>query len=179
MKPVYFSNSEFTVIYTQDIHKNIHTTSLEFTVHIHNIEKFNSQIVYSQHRKNTIFTTTVINIHVVSKYINRGYSYTSSVRLLQRCALGYRLLPSGKPHGLSLHVIGLSSLILPLLLAPAPPLLLPLFTLKKRKMSQIHRHHNPTPKIIRPWYNNKEINGYGFTSQPHCHPPTRSTQSKE
>jgi hypothetical protein len=37
MKPVYFSNSEFTVIYTQDIHKNIHTTSLEFTVHIHNI----------------------------------------------------------------------------------------------------------------------------------------------
>jgi hypothetical protein len=48
MKHVYFSNSEFTVIYTQDIHKNIHTTSLEFTVHIHNIEKFNSQIVYSQ-----------------------------------------------------------------------------------------------------------------------------------
>jgi hypothetical protein len=48
MKPVYFLNSEFTVIYTQDIHKNIHTTSLEFTVHIHNIEKFNSQIVYSQ-----------------------------------------------------------------------------------------------------------------------------------
>jgi hypothetical protein len=50
MKPVYFSNSEFTVIYTQDIHKNIHTTSLEFTVHIHNIKEFNSQIVYSQHR---------------------------------------------------------------------------------------------------------------------------------
>jgi hypothetical protein len=48
MKPVYFSNSEFTVIYTQDIHKNIHTTSLEFIVHIHNIEIFNSQIVYSQ-----------------------------------------------------------------------------------------------------------------------------------
>jgi hypothetical protein len=36
MKPVYFSNSEFAVIYIQDIHKNIHTTSLEFTVHIHN-----------------------------------------------------------------------------------------------------------------------------------------------
>jgi hypothetical protein len=35
MKPVYFSNSEFTVIYTQYIHKNINTTSLEFTVHIH------------------------------------------------------------------------------------------------------------------------------------------------
>jgi hypothetical protein len=48
MKPIYFSNSEFIVIYTQDIHKNIHTTSLEFTFHIHNIEKFNSQIVYSQ-----------------------------------------------------------------------------------------------------------------------------------
>jgi hypothetical protein len=48
MKHVYFLNLEFTVIYTQDIHKNIHTTSLEFTVHIHNIEKFNSQIVYSQ-----------------------------------------------------------------------------------------------------------------------------------
>jgi hypothetical protein len=48
MKPVYFSNLEFTVIYTQDIHKNIYTTSLEFTVHIHNIEKFNSQIVHSQ-----------------------------------------------------------------------------------------------------------------------------------
>jgi hypothetical protein len=48
MKPVYFSNSEFTIMYTQDIHKNIHTTSLELTVHIHNIEKFNSQIVYSQ-----------------------------------------------------------------------------------------------------------------------------------
>jgi hypothetical protein len=48
MKPIYFLNSEFTVIYTQDSHKNIHTTSLEFTVHIHNIEKFNSQIVYSQ-----------------------------------------------------------------------------------------------------------------------------------
>jgi hypothetical protein len=42
MKSVYFSNLEFIVIYTQDIHKNIHTTSLEFTVHIHNIEKFNS-----------------------------------------------------------------------------------------------------------------------------------------
>jgi hypothetical protein len=54
MKPVYFSNSEFTVIYTQDIHKNIHTTSLEFIVQIHNIDIFNSQIVYSkqylQHR---------------------------------------------------------------------------------------------------------------------------------
>jgi hypothetical protein len=37
MKPVYFSNSEFTVIYTQDIHKNIHKASLEFTVHIHNM----------------------------------------------------------------------------------------------------------------------------------------------
>jgi hypothetical protein len=37
MKPIYFSNSEFTIIYTQDIHKNIHTTSLEFTVHIHNM----------------------------------------------------------------------------------------------------------------------------------------------
>jgi hypothetical protein len=48
MKHVYFLNLEFTVIYTQDIHKNIHTTSLEFTVRIHNIEKFNSQIVYSQ-----------------------------------------------------------------------------------------------------------------------------------
>jgi hypothetical protein len=48
MKHIYFSNLEFTVIYTQDIHKNIHTTSLEFPVHIHNIEKFNSQIVYSQ-----------------------------------------------------------------------------------------------------------------------------------
>jgi hypothetical protein len=36
------------VIYTQDIHKNIHTISLKFTVHIHNIDKFNSQIVYSQ-----------------------------------------------------------------------------------------------------------------------------------
>jgi hypothetical protein len=48
MKPIYFSNSEFTVTYTQDIHKNIQTTSLEFTVHIHNIEKFNSQIVYSE-----------------------------------------------------------------------------------------------------------------------------------
>jgi hypothetical protein len=48
IKPVYFLNSEFTVIYTQNIHKNIHITSLEFTVHIHNIEKFNSQIVYSQ-----------------------------------------------------------------------------------------------------------------------------------
>jgi hypothetical protein len=48
IKLVYFSNSEFTVIYTQDIHKNIHTISLEFTVHIHNIEKLNSQIVYSQ-----------------------------------------------------------------------------------------------------------------------------------
>jgi hypothetical protein len=49
MKPVYFLNSKFTVIYTQNIHKNIHTTSLEFTAHIHNIKKFNSQIVYSQH----------------------------------------------------------------------------------------------------------------------------------
>jgi hypothetical protein len=48
MKHVHFSHSEFTVIYTQDIHKNIHTTLLEFTVHIHNIDKFNSQIVYSQ-----------------------------------------------------------------------------------------------------------------------------------
>jgi hypothetical protein len=37
MKPVYFSNLEFTVIYTQDIHKNIHTTLLEFTVHIQNM----------------------------------------------------------------------------------------------------------------------------------------------
>jgi hypothetical protein len=37
MKPIYFSNSEFTVIYTQDIHKNILTTSLEFKVHIHNM----------------------------------------------------------------------------------------------------------------------------------------------
>jgi hypothetical protein len=83
--------------------------------------------------------------------------------------LGYRLSPSGKPHGLSLHVTGLSSLILPLLLALAPPLLLPHFTSKKRKMSQIHQHHNPTPKIIRPWYSNKEINGYGFTSStPRC-----------
>jgi hypothetical protein len=34
MEPVYLSNSEFTVIYTQDIYKNIHTRSLEFTVHI-------------------------------------------------------------------------------------------------------------------------------------------------
>jgi hypothetical protein len=54
MKPIYISNSNFAVIYTQDIHKNIHTTSLEFTVYIHNIDKFNSQIVYlqqySQHR---------------------------------------------------------------------------------------------------------------------------------
>jgi hypothetical protein len=48
MKHVHFSHSEFTVIYTQGIHKNIHTTLLEFTVHIHNIDKFNSQIVYSQ-----------------------------------------------------------------------------------------------------------------------------------
>jgi hypothetical protein len=70
-----FSHSEFTVKYTQDIHKNIHTTSLEFTVNIHNIDKFNSQIVYSQHRsKSTIFITSVINIHVVFKYINRNYS---------------------------------------------------------------------------------------------------------
>jgi hypothetical protein len=90
---------------------------------------------------------------------------TSSARSLQRCALGCRLSPSGKPHGLSLRGTGLSSPILPRLLAPAPPLLLPLFTWKKRKMSQIHQHHNPTPKIIRPWYNSKEINGYGFTSQ--------------
>jgi hypothetical protein len=37
MKLVYFLNLEFTVIYTQDIHKNIHTTSLEFIVHIHNM----------------------------------------------------------------------------------------------------------------------------------------------
>jgi hypothetical protein len=77
MKPIYFSNSEFTVIYTQDIHKNIHTTSLEFTFHIHNIEKFNSQIVttiFTTSGKHTIFTTSIINIHVVSKYINRDYS---------------------------------------------------------------------------------------------------------
>jgi hypothetical protein len=70
MKSIYFSNSEFTVIYTQDIHKNIHTTSLEFTVHIHNIEKFNSQIVYSQqysqHRSSifTLFTSISIGITV-------------------------------------------------------------------------------------------------------------------
>jgi hypothetical protein len=37
MKPIYFSNSEFTVIYTQDINKNIYTTTLEFTVYIHNM----------------------------------------------------------------------------------------------------------------------------------------------
>jgi hypothetical protein len=37
VKPIYFSNSKFTVIYTQDIHKNFHTTSLEFIVHIHNM----------------------------------------------------------------------------------------------------------------------------------------------
>jgi hypothetical protein len=79
MKPVYFLNSEFTVIYTQDIHKNIHTTSLEFTVHIHNIEIFNSQnrlftIIFTTSVKNTIFTTSVINIHVISKYINKDYS---------------------------------------------------------------------------------------------------------
>jgi hypothetical protein len=69
MKHVYFLNSEFTLIYTQDIHKNIHTTSLKFTVHIHNIEKFNSHSLFT-----TIFTTSVINIHVVSKNINRDYS---------------------------------------------------------------------------------------------------------
>jgi hypothetical protein len=37
MKLIYFSNSEFTVIYTQDINKNIYTTTLEFTVYIHNM----------------------------------------------------------------------------------------------------------------------------------------------
>jgi hypothetical protein len=31
MKVVYLLNSEFTIIYTQDIHKNIHTILLEFT----------------------------------------------------------------------------------------------------------------------------------------------------
>jgi hypothetical protein len=70
MKPVYFLNSEFTVIYIQDIHKNIHTTSLEFTIHIHNIDKFNSQIVYSQqysqHRSSifTLFPSISIEITV-------------------------------------------------------------------------------------------------------------------
>jgi hypothetical protein len=74
MKPVYFSNSEFTVIYTQDIHKNIHTTSLEFTVHIYNIEKFNSQIIYSQqysqHRSK-------YNIH------NMGHQYSRCFQVYQ------------------------------------------------------------------------------------------------
>jgi hypothetical protein len=70
MKHVYFSHSEFTVIYTQDIHKNIHTTSQEFIVHIHNIDKFNSQIVYSQqysqHRSSifTLFQSTTIEITI-------------------------------------------------------------------------------------------------------------------
>jgi hypothetical protein len=79
MKHVYFSHSEFTVMYTQDIHKNIPMISLEFTVHIHNIDKFNSQIVYSQqylqhqskiqyspHRSSifTLFSSTSIEIIV-------------------------------------------------------------------------------------------------------------------
>jgi hypothetical protein len=32
MKHVYFSHSEFIVIYTQDIHKNIHPTSINSIV---------------------------------------------------------------------------------------------------------------------------------------------------
>jgi hypothetical protein len=39
MKSIYFSNSKFTVIYTQDIHKNIHTTSLEVTTPRNSIVK--------------------------------------------------------------------------------------------------------------------------------------------
>jgi hypothetical protein len=79
MKHIYFSNLEFTVIYTQDIHKNIHTTSLEFTVHIHNIEKFNSQIVYSQQRlkiqysqhRSSIFTLfSSISIEITVQRLN-------------------------------------------------------------------------------------------------------------
>jgi hypothetical protein len=79
MKSLYFSDSEFTVIYTQYIHKNIHKTSLEFTVHIHNIDKFNSQIVYSQHRSKiqysqhrpsifTLFLSTSLEITVQRIY---------------------------------------------------------------------------------------------------------------
>jgi hypothetical protein len=51
----------------------------------------------------------------------RGTWTTSSTRSLQRCALGCRLSPSGKPHGLSRLGTGLSSLIL--LHLPPPPLL--------------------------------------------------------
>jgi hypothetical protein len=68
MKPVYFSNLEFAVIYTQNIHKNIHATLLEFIVHIHNIEKFNSQIVYSQqysqHRSSIFMLFPSISIEI-------------------------------------------------------------------------------------------------------------------
>jgi hypothetical protein len=79
MKHIYFSNLEFTVIYTQDIHKNIHTISLEFTIHIHNIEKFNSQIVYSQQRlkiqysqhRSSIFTLfSSISIEITVQRLN-------------------------------------------------------------------------------------------------------------
>jgi acyl-CoA thioesterase len=70
MKPVYFSNSEFTVTYTQDIQKDIHTTSLEFTVHIHNYEKFNSQIVYSQHRSKIQYSQHQLSIFTLFSSIS-------------------------------------------------------------------------------------------------------------
>jgi hypothetical protein len=87
MKPVYFLNSEFTVIYTQDIHKNIHKTSLEFTVHIHNIDKFNSQIVYSQHWSKiqysqhrssifTLFPSTSVEITHYARTLKRRRALT-------------------------------------------------------------------------------------------------------
>jgi hypothetical protein len=46
MKPIYFLNLEFTVIYTQKYSYNISRIHSSRSQH----EKFNSQIVYSQHR---------------------------------------------------------------------------------------------------------------------------------
>lgn len=58
-------------------------------------------------------------------YSEEGTWTTSSTRSLQRCALGCRLSPSGKPHGLSRLGTGLCSLSLILLLLLPPPPLFP------------------------------------------------------
>jgi hypothetical protein len=70
MKHVYFSNSEFTVIHTQDIHKNIHTISLEFIVHIHNMR--NSIVKYFIHN-NIHSIGQKYNIHNIDHQYSRSF----------------------------------------------------------------------------------------------------------
>jgi hypothetical protein len=71
--------------------------------------------------ENTMCRQTARSKHVTKLQEGERTWTTSSARSLQRWALGCRVSPSGRPHGLSRRGTGLSSLILPHFLHPLFP----------------------------------------------------------